>query len=598
MTTNPEPVIITYHKHPKCDGNNTKKLCKFDCEHCFQKSFASHPKSQYWLKVNKVTPRQIFKACNAKFKFKCNVCKHVFSMAVSSITRNTQQSWCGYCANHILCKNPNCEICKDKSFVKNPKAKFWSKKNLLEPRQVFKTSAKKYYFDCNECKHVILLALSKITSQSRWCAYCVHQKLCDNTSCKMCKENSFVTHPRADCWSSKNKQSPREVFKCSENKFIFECAECKHEFEAALNNIAKERWCPYCTHLKLCDNNECSLCLNNSFAPHPKAKHWSAQNTLKPRQVFKNTGKLYIFKCDVCKHEFETSPNAIVGSKNSWCPYCCKSGCKLCDNDKCEHCFNRSFASHKRAKNWSTQNTLKPREIFMYTNNPYIFNCDICKREFQMQPNNIANGQWCPCKKNKTEGILLEWLKQTYSTRTVINQPKFDWCVNEESKRQLPFDFLIKELNVIIELDGGQHFIQVSVWNSPEKTQKNDAFKMKKALEQKYTIIRVLQTDVWNDKNNWESNLSSVIKEYDTPSIIYVCNNNEYDCYKLAIDNTYATELHDNVSDDAWLYEPLELSIEQINNTNQQIIVDVDHSLDWLDQPFVWPTKNNSPSTT
>jgi very-short-patch-repair endonuclease len=48
-------------------------------------------------------------------------------------------------------------------------------------------------------------------------------------------------------------------------------------------------------------------------------------------------------------------------------------------------------------------------------------------------------------------------------------------------------------------MDGPQHFTQVANWRPPELQQQQDLFKTKCAVENGYTVIRVLQTDVAND---------------------------------------------------------------------------------------------------
>ena len=61
---------------------------------------------------------------------------------------------------------------------------------------------------------------------------------------------------------------------------------------------------------------------------------------------------------------------------------------------------------------------------------------------------------------------------------------------------------------LIIELDGRQHFEQVSNWKSPFHNQIRDAYKERKARQHKIHVIRILQEDVWEDKNNWEKKLT------------------------------------------------------------------------------------------
>ena len=61
-----------------------------------------------------------------------------------------------------------------------------------------------------------------------------------------------------------------------------------------------------------------------SFASHPKAKYWSEKNgKVKPREVFKSSGKKYLFKCEECSHEFQIGLNSI--SSGRWCSFCSKN---------------------------------------------------------------------------------------------------------------------------------------------------------------------------------------------------------------------------------------------------------------------------------
>ena len=58
-----------------------------------------------------------------------------------------------------------------------------------------------------------------------------------------------------------------------------------------------------------------------SFATHPKAQYWSEKNEeVKPRDVFKSSGKKYWFKCGECNQEFQSGLNNI--SSGTWCPNC------------------------------------------------------------------------------------------------------------------------------------------------------------------------------------------------------------------------------------------------------------------------------------
>lgn len=93
-------------------------------------------------------------------------------------------------------------------------------------------------------------------------------------------------------------------------------------------------------------------------------------------------------------------------------------------------------------------------------------------------------------------------------------------------KRLLPFDFLLDDLQILIEVDGRQHFVQVSNWESPEYTQERDIYKMKCALEHGYKIIRIFQEDIFNDNIDWKKRLKEAI-DNNNENVIYISENEE-----------------------------------------------------------------------
>jgi len=191
--------------------------------------------------------------------------------------------------------------------------------------------------------------------------------------------------------------------------------------------------------------------------------------------------------------------------------------------------FEKSFASHEKAKYWSDKNELKAREVFLNSNKKYWFNCS-CEHELYSSLSDITNGRWCPHCLNKTEQKLYEQLIDIYPT--LNKQFRIEWCKN---KTYLPFDFVIEKYNIIIELDGLQHFKQVWNWSSPEEQLKNDKYKMKCANENKFSIIRLLQDDVFNDTYDWLEELNENINKIINEKIIqniYMCKNNEYEIFK------------------------------------------------------------------
>ncbi len=288
-----------------------------------------------------------------------------------------------------------------------------------------------------------------------------------------------------------------------------------HEIVMTLGDAQAGYWCGYCANRKLCSKDDCETCFQKSFATNAKAIHWADINECKPRDVLNSSGKSFYFNCDKCSHIISMKPNSI--NDGAWCVYCAHQ--KLCDKD-CNTCFENSFASSTMSKHWSKKNNISPRMCFKYSNQKYIFDCPFCNFDYIAILNGVSNNRWCPCIKYKTEAKLFEFLNLNYK-QLIEKQKRFDWCRND-NKRFLPFDLLIEDYKLIIECDGIQHFCQVQTWKDPISTQQTDKYKMKCANENGYSVIRIYQEDVWNEKNNWGDKLKNAIKKYDIPKNIYI----------------------------------------------------------------------------
>jgi very-short-patch-repair endonuclease len=509
-------------------GGNSTRLCNHhDCPICLNRSFSGHSRHTCWSVKNRLNPRQVFKSSHKKYWFKCDQCQHEFECGLNKVSVGR---WCSYCSNppKRLCDDDNCHSCLEKSFQSHSKALCWSDKNELNPRHVFLNSNKKYWFKCNQCQHEFECALNQVVG-GNWCPYCAHLKLCDNDGCQHCLDLSFKSHPKALCWSDKNHEKPRQVFLNSNNKYWFKCDVCLHNFEIQLNSIAKGNWCPFCGHKKLCDDNSCQHCLDLSFMPHSKASCWSDKNTSKPRQVFKSSGKKYWFKCDQCQHEFECGLDKVIAG--NWCPFCGHK--KLCDNNSCQHCLCMSFASHSKESCWLDKNELKPRQVFKSSHKKYWFKCDQCQHEFECGLDKVTAGGWCFFCHTKTETKLYDYLIVKYPT--VSRQFKPDWSINLQTQHALPFDFVIEDYKLIIELDGAQHFEQVLNWDSPTETQMRDKYKMLCAWRNGYSIIRLLQEEIYENKIDLDTKLIPLIKVYEIPHVycLYNSRQEQHNTYAL-----------------------------------------------------------------
>ena len=122
-------------------------------------------------------------------------------------------------------------------------------------------------------------------------------------------ERSFASHPKSVHWHYEKNGGviPRNVAKCSNEKWWFQCDKCPHAFRVSLKHVTCDGiWCSYCANKKLCGDQACQVCHEKSFASHPKSVHWHYEKNgdVKRRDVFKGSDKEYWFQCDKCRMHF------------------------------------------------------------------------------------------------------------------------------------------------------------------------------------------------------------------------------------------------------------------------------------------------------
>lgn len=69
-------------------------------------------------------------------------------------------------------------------------------------------------------------------------------------------------------------------------------------------------------------------------------------------------------------------------------------------------------------------------------------------------------------------------------------------------------------------------------WDSPDKQQENDKYKEECANQNGYSVIRLLQEDVFYDTYDWVKELCDAIEEVKSNegiTNVYLCKNDEYE---------------------------------------------------------------------
>ncbi len=421
---------------------------------------------------------------------------------------------CAVCSK----KGPNGKICEHDSILyTHPNiAKEWhpTKNVNLDIKKISSGSNKKAWWLCpNSCSHGCLheweSAVPNRTGRGDGCPYC------SSSQKALCIHNSIVyTHPElAKQWhpTKNGDMKPENYSYGSDVKVWWLCEKkcdygCLHEWQSNINNRSKGDICPFCNPFQ----KQC--CIHTSIVyTHPEiVKQWhpTKNGSLKPENYTKGAMQEVWWLCENkctygCLHEWKTSINTRTSGH----------GCGFCRKlKKCEH-DSIKYTHPALCLEWDYELN-KEHDILLVGKSSHIKAYWICSKnplhKWQTKViNRVAAGTGCIWCINKTESMLYNYLKVFYPCTE--KQLKLDGCKN---KYYLPFDFYIPQLKVIIELDGLQHFKQVSNWKSPEDAIKRDIFKMQQANKEGYKVIRIFQEDVYNNDNNWlDTNLLSEIND-------------------------------------------------------------------------------------
>lgn len=437
----------------------------------------------------------------------------------------------------------------------------YNKNGDLKPWQFTHGSNKKVWFLCSEmcqiggCIHEYESTIHNI-SKGFGCGYCggtSNVLFCYHKSLEyLYPEIAKMWHP-----DKNGDVNPSNVLAKSTKKVWFRCQKitckenCYHDFEAVIGNVVLARiknpdmtGCPYCckTSRKVCEH----LSLAFLFPEITKELYTIKNDNVDPKTVPPHSDIKLWFKCPNvfqcgCEHIYLSKINNRTRSvKPSGCPFCASK----------QYCIHSTLnVTHPEiSSEWNYElNTLLPSN-FSYGSHEIVhwkctndathnYKCSIKER--------VLSSQGCPLCRTSTEAILNKFLIEIENP---ITKKHFDikwsfrptWCRGEVTNNILQFDFVVMDKMIIIELDGKQHFTDVEYFKKTRDTEvMNDVYKMKKAINNGYSIIRISQLDVRRDKNNWKQKLIDLINKCEAgkPTINYIDNENLYDYHKKMYEN-------------------------------------------------------------
>jgi very-short-patch-repair endonuclease len=431
-----------------------------------------------------------------------NTCSHgcIHEWLTAIKCRCRTKSGCPYCCSPIK------QMCEHMSILYTypDVAKEWhpTKNGNLKVTDVTSGCGKKVWWLCTKkcsfgCLHEYESIVAGRCSQNTGCSYCIPNpmKICEHMSIKH-------THPElSKYWHpTKNlKVKVTDVTAGSDIKVWWLCPNkcthgCFHEWQTSIYHFLNDSKCPFCSNRKLCEHMSIEY-------THPEiAREWHpTKNKISIKTIsFGSNVKIWWLCSNKCKygclHEYISQPYCRINGEQN-CPYCAIPKKQFCKHESIEY-------THPNLINdWDfTKNKRKPSEFTFGTHQKVYWRCLTNKDHSYLQSitSRTTRGTGCTICKNKTEMQLNDFLQPRFSD--LIHSFKQNWCVH---KRFLPFDFCIPSINIIIELDGIQHFKKVSNWTNLDEVLKRDIYKMHKAEEAGYKVIRIFQEDVYKYDEDW-----------------------------------------------------------------------------------------------
>ena len=510
------------------DGNTTEFLngqgrkTKYLTDNVFRQI---HPTKNGNLNKDKLSIKSskiIWWLCFAKTE--CG-CSHEYLQAVYS---KTAGRGCPYCSGRKVCIHQSLQ----ETHPELVKQIHPTKNGTLKPSDISFGSNKIIWWICPKqhncgCVHEYLQAVYNKTAGAG-CPYCSGRKVCIHQSLQ-------ETHPELvkQIHPTKNGTlKPSDISFGSEKVLWWICPKqhncgCVHEYQQMIRTKTCEVGCPYCCGRKYCIHQS----LQGTHPELVKQIHPTKNGTFKPSDISFGSEKVLWWICPKqhncgCVHEYQQPiwGKTRQDKRQSGCPYC--SGKRYCIHQSLQGTHPELIKQIHPTKN----GTFKATDVSFGSIKKIWWNCLNNSKHVYLQSICLktCHKSGCPICKHKTAQMLYDFIKQYYPSIQI--EVKFNWCINDKTNRKLPFDFYIPELNLLIELDGPQHFIQVAYFkNNLEINHQHDRYKLDTALKNGKSMIRLLQKDVRNNTINLNKDLLPLIKQYEFPQIVIIGDKTKYD---------------------------------------------------------------------
>lgn len=329
-------------------------------------------------------------------------------------------------------------------------------------------------------------------------------------------------------WSSKNNDSPFDYDRCSRKEVWFKCniKNYHEDYKTACYSFTSNIRCPSCASKIIHPLDSFAQYNINRYGESWLENNWCKDNTVDPFKLamYNNDIKVHIKCLDVDYHDFWIIPSNY-SSRDDICPYCNIKGSR-----SKVHYLDSLGSKHNEILNiWSDKNMKSPYEYSEYSHEKIFLKCE----------NNIHDDYSIIVSKYSTEKIHGCPLCKSHNissyellTRKYIESLPYTILyeynctilpINPKTNYPLPFDNEIKELRLIIEVMGKQHY-EMSGFNTLNAIHNNstpeeeyiyskwkDNYKKQYALDHGYFYLELLYT--YFDDNTYINCINNKINE-------------------------------------------------------------------------------------
>lgn len=365
---------------------------------------------------------------------------------------------------------------------------------------------------CKQCGHAIKHGLTKFKSFKEWCIENNKQDILSRWNYEL------------------NNCNPSDISYKSNKKYWFKCKE-HPEHMGMLRQIS------VLTDNKNCDFicKQCGSIAQYILDNFPNKKledvwDYEKNNDLNPWETFRGCSKRIWIKCQNVDYHgsYELTCNGFSGGCR--CYYCCNNSGKVHPKDSLGQYVIADYGKEFLNKIWSDKNEKSSFEYTCNSDKKVWWKCVdgkhddyqrvICKsNRFEFR---------CPkCRNESKESVIEEKVRLYLETLgyTILHEHE---CTirpkNPKTAHYMPFDNEIKELKLIIEVHGSQHYVSDFIRNinkcSEEKAQEllhyqqlKDRYKRVYAIQNMYEYLEIPYWAINDKKDTYKKMIDNKIKE-------------------------------------------------------------------------------------